>query len=171
MLKPIMFVGTASDVGKSVITTGFCRILKQDGYHPAPFKAQNMSLNSFVTPEGLELGRAQAVQAEAAGIPCHSDMNPVLLNPTGDSHAQLVLHGKPAGSQSAYDYFMGRHRAALWEEVKQSYDGLARRYNPVVLEGAGSISELNLRSRDITNMRMAIHAGADVYLIADIDRG
>jgi adenosylcobyric acid synthase len=166
-----MFVGTASDVGKSVITAGFCRILAQDGRQPAPFKAQNMSLNSYVTPEGLEIGRAQAVQAEAAGIPCHSDMNPVLLKPTGDSHAQLVLNGKPAGSQSAYDYFMGRDRSALWEEVKSAYDRLAKRFNPVVLEGAGSISELNLWKRDITNMRMALHAGADVYLIADIDRG
>src|SRR5882762_9244633 len=171
LLRPLMFVGTASDVGKSVITAGFCRILQQDGYHPAPFKAQNMSLNSYVTPEGLEIGRAQAVQAEAAGIPCHGEMNPVLLKPTGDSHAQLVLHGKPAGSQSAYDYFMGRDRTALWEEVKGAYDRLAARFNPIVLEGAGSISELNLRKRDITNMRMALHAKADVYLIADIDRG
>jgi adenosylcobyric acid synthase len=170
-LRPLMFVGTASDVGKSVITAGFCRILQQDGHHPAPFKAQNMSLNSYVTPEGLEIGRAQAVQAEAAGIPCHSDMNPVLLKPTGDRNAQLVLHGKPAGNQSAYDYFMGKDRAALWEEVKNAYDRLAARYNPVVLEGAGSISELNLRKRDITNMRMALHAKADVYLVADIDRG
>jgi len=166
-----MFVGTASDVGKSVITAGFCRILAQDGWNPAPFKAQNMSLNSFVTPDGLEIGRAQAVQAEAAGIPCHSDMNPVLLKPTGDTHAQLVLHGKPAGNQSAYDYFMGRDRGALWEEVTGAYGRLAARFNPVILEGAGSISELNLRQRDITNMRMALHAGADVYLIADIDRG
>ncbi len=166
-----MFVGTASDVGKSVITAGFCRILLQDGLRPAPFKAQNMSLNSYVTPEGLEIGRAQAVQAEAAGISCHSDMNPVLLKPTGDTHAQLVLNGKPAGSQSAYDYFMGKDRGALWEEVKGAYDRLTKHYNPIVLEGAGSISELNLRQRDITNMRMALHAGADVYLIADIDRG
>jgi len=109
-----MFVGTASDVGKSVITAGFCRILLQDGYHPAPFKAQNMSLNSYVTPDGREIGRAQAVQAEAAGIPCSSDMNPVLLKPTSDRHAQLVLHGRPAGHQSAYEYFMGNDRAALW---------------------------------------------------------
>jgi adenosylcobyric acid synthase len=166
-----MFVGTASDVGKSVITAGFCRILQQDGYRPAPFKAQNMSLNSYVTPEGLEIGRAQAVQAEAAGIPCSSDMNPVLLKPTGDRNAQLVLNGKPAGNQSAYDYFMGKDRAALWEEVKKAFHRLSAQYNPVVLEGAGSISELNLRERDITNMRMALHAKADVYLIADIDRG
>jgi adenosylcobyric acid synthase len=166
-----MFVGTASDVGKSVITAGFCRILLQDGYRPAPFKAQNMSLNSYVTPDGREIGRAQAVQAEAAGIPCSSDMNPVLLKPTSDRHAQLVLHGRPAGHQSAYEYFMGNNRAALWGEVKDAYDRLALRYHPIVLEGAGSISELNLRQRDITNMRMALHAGADVYLIADIDRG
>lgn len=167
----IMFVGTASDVGKSVITAGMCRILRQDGYRPSPFKAQNMSLNSYVTPDGLEIGRAQAVQAEAAGIPCHSDMNPVLLKPTGDSHAQLVLHGKPAGNHSAWDYFMGRDREALWEEVKGAYDRLAASYDPIVLEGAGSISEMNLWRRDIVNMRMALHARADVYLIADIDRG
>jgi adenosylcobyric acid synthase len=166
-----MFVGTASDVGKSIITAGFCRILRQEGYRPAPFKAQNMSLNSYVTPEGLEIGRAQAVQAEAAGIPCNSDMNPVLLKPTGDTHAQLVLHGKPAGNRSAYDYFMGKDRAALWEEVCGAYDRLSQQYNPIVLEGAGSISELNLKKRDITNMRMALYCQADVYLIADIDRG
>ena len=170
-LKPLMFVGTASDVGKSVITTGFCRILRQDGYHPAPFKAQNMSLNSFVTPDGLEIGRAQAVQAEAAGIACHSDMNPVLLKPTSDKNAQLVLHGKPAGNQSAYDYFMGRDKAHLWDEVRSAFDRLSRQYDPIVLEGAGSISEINLRQRDLTNMRMALHARADVYLVADIDRG
>jgi adenosylcobyric acid synthase len=166
-----MFVGTASDVGKSVIATGFCRILKQDGYGPAPFKAQNMSLNSYVTPDGLEIGRAQAVQAEAAGIPCSSDMNPVLLKPTGDSMSQLVLHGKPAGNQSAWEYFMQHDKAALWEEVKAAFDRLSQRSNPVVMEGAGSISELNLKRRDITNMRMALHAGAAVYLVADIDKG
>jgi adenosylcobyric acid synthase len=170
-IRPLMIVGTASDVGKSVITAGFCRILLQDGYRPAPFKAQNMSLNSYVTPEGLEIGRAQAVQAEAAGVPCHSDMNPVLLKPTGDSHAQLVLNGKPAGNQSAYDYFMGSDPGPLWGEVRKAFDRLADRYRPIVLEGAGSISELNLRQRDLTNMRMARYAGADVYLVADIDKG
>jgi adenosylcobyric acid synthase len=171
LLRPVMFVGTASDVGKSVITAGFCRIFKQDGYTPAPFKAQNMSLNSYATPEGLEIGRAQAVQAEAAGIPCHTDMNPVLLKPTNDQTAQLVLHGKPAGNQSAWEYFMEDDKRALFEEVKQSFNRLSHRYNPVVMEGAGSISELNLRQKDITNMRMALHAGAAVYLVADIDRG
>jgi adenosylcobyric acid synthase len=170
-LKPIMFVGTGSDVGKSVITAGFCRIFKQDGYEPAPFKAQNMSLNSYVTAEGLEIGRAQAVQAEAAQIPCLSDMNPVLLKPTSDQSSQVVLNGKPIGNQSAYSYFMANDRQELFTAVKQSFDRLATQYNPIVMEGAGSISELNLKHRDITNLRMAAHAGAATYLIADIDKG
>ncbi|THU38507.1 cobyric acid synthase [Niastella caeni] len=166
-----MFVGTASDVGKSIITAGFCRILKQDGYHPAPFKGQNMSLNSYATPEGFEIGRAQAVQAEAAGIPCHTDMNPVLLKPVSDKSSQVVLNGKPIGTQSAWEYFMGNDRQELFAEVTKAYDRLAARYAPVVMEGAGSISELNLKQRDITNMRMAMHANAATYLIGDIDRG
>jgi adenosylcobyric acid synthase len=170
-LRPLMFVGTASDVGKSIITAGFCRILKQDGYHPAPFKGQNMSLNSYATPEGFEIGRAQAVQAEAAGISCHTDMNPVLLKPVNDKSSQVVLNGKPVGTQSAWEYFMGNNRQELFEEVTKAYDRLAARYAPVVMEGAGSISELNLKQRDITNMRMAIHANAATYLIGDIDRG
>ncbi|GAB3765020.1 cobyric acid synthase [Spirosoma pomorum] len=170
-LRPIMFVGTASDVGKSVITAGFCRIFKQDGYQPAPFKAQNMSLNSYATPDGLEIGRAQAVQAEAAGSVCHTDMNPVLLKPTNDKSSQVILNGKPVGNQSAYDYFMGNDRAALFSAVKQAFDRLADQYSPIVMEGAGSISELNLKHRDITNLRMAQHAGAATYLIGDIDRG
>lgn len=166
-----MFVGTSSDVGKSVITAGFCRIFKQDGYAPAPFKAQNMSLNSYATPEGLEIGRAQAVQAEAAGIPCHTDMNPVLLKPTSDKTSQVILNGKSIGNQTAKEYFMSGDRSALFEEVKLAYSRLASRYHPIVMEGAGSISELNLKARDITNMRMAIAAGAATYLITDIDRG
>ncbi len=170
-LSPVMFVGTSSDVGKSVITAGFCRIFKQDGYTPAPFKAQNMSLNSYATPEGLEIGRAQAVQAEAAGIPCHTDMNPVLLKPTTDKTSQVILNGKSIGNQTAKEYFMSGDRAALFEEVKLAYGRLSSRYNPIVMEGAGSISELNLKQRDITNMRMAIAAGAVTYLITDIDRG
>ncbi|WP_044219436.1 cobyric acid synthase [Chitinophaga pinensis] len=170
-LKSIMFAGTASDVGKSLINTGFCRIFKQDGYHPAPFKAQNMSLNSYATPDGFEIGRAQAVQAEACGIPCSTDMNPVLLKPTSDKASQVVLLGKPVGSQSAYDYFMGNNKQELFAASKAAYDRLYQLHNPVVMEGAGSISELNLKHRDITNMRMALHANADVYLVADIDRG
>jgi len=170
-LRPVMFVGTSSDVGKSVITAGFCRIFKQDGYSPAPFKAQNMSLNSYATPEGLEIGRAQAVQAEAAGIPCHTDMNPVLLKPTNDQTAQVILNGKPIGNQSAKEYFLSNDRTELFEEVKRAWQRLASRYSPIVMEGAGSISELNLKKRDITNMRMAIAAGAATYLITDIDKG
>lgn len=170
-LRPLMFVGTGSDVGKSIINTGFCRILKQDGYHPAPFKAQNMSLNSFATPEGFEIGRAQAVQAEACGLACHTDMNPVLLKPTNDTSSQVVLNGKPIGTQTAVDYFMGNNKLALFDEAKSAFHRLNKRYNPIVLEGAGSISELNLKTRDITNMRMAIEANAATYLIADIDKG
>lgn len=170
-LRPIMFVGTGSDVGKSVITAGFCRIFKQDGYQPAPFKGQNMSLNSYVTADGLELGRAQAVQAEAAGIPCHSDMNPVLLKPTSDKSSQVILNGKPVGNQTAYDYFMANDRSELFLAVKQAFDRLSARYSPIVMEGAGSISELNLKHRDITNLRMAAYAGAATYLVGDIDKG
>ncbi|MBD2768699.1 cobyric acid synthase [Hymenobacter sp. BT664] len=166
-----MFVGTASDVGKSIIAAGFCRLFRQDGHRPAPFKAQNMSLNSYATPEGLEIGRAQAVQAEAAGIPCHVDMNPVLLKPTSDQASQVVLNGRPIGTQSAYEYFRENDRHELFTAATRAYDRLATRFAPIVLEGAGSISELNLKRRDIANLRMARHAGAATYLVADIDRG
>lgn len=166
-----MFAGTGSDVGKSIIAAAFCRIFKQDGYQPAPFKAQNMALNSYATPQGLEIGRAQAVQAEAAGIPCHTDMNPLLLKPQSDHTSQVVLHGRPIGNRNAYDYFRKEGREELRGEVCNAYDRLALRYNPVVMEGAGSISEINLRDSDIVNLPMAIHAGADVILVGDIDRG
>jgi len=166
-----MFVGTGSDVGKSIIAAGMCRILKQDGYHPAPFKAQNMSLNSFVTQEGLEIGRAQAVQADACGIPCTTEMNPVLLKPTSDKSSQIVLHGKPVGNKTAKDYFLGNDKENLFREAQQAFTSLSKKHNPIVLEGAGSISELNLKHRDIVNMRMAKFANANVYLIADIDKG
>lgn len=171
-LKPIMFVGTCSDAGKSVINAAFCRIFFQDGYHPAPFKAQNMSLNSFSTPEGGEMGRAQVVQAEACRVVPHTDMNPVLLKPTNDKSSQVVLNGKPVGNMSAKDYFGKQlQREELFREVCEAFQRLEKLYNPIVLEGAGSISELNLRDRDITNMRMAMKAGASTYLVADIDRG
>lgn len=170
-LHPIMFVGTGSDVGKSIIATAFCRIFRQDGYCPVPFKAQNMALNSFATPEGLEIGRAQAVQAEAAGVPCHTDMNPLLLKPQSEHTSQVVLNGRPIGTQHAYDYFRKEGREELRREVCAAYDRLSARYNPVVLEGAGSISEINLRDTDLVNMPMALHAGADVILVGDIDRG
>lgn len=170
-LHPLMFVGTGSDVGKSVIAAGFCRIFLQDGYHPAPFKAQNMSLNSYATPEGLEIGRAQAVQAEAAGIPCHTDMNPILLKPQSDHTSQVVLNGKPVGNQSAGSYFRQEGREELRREVHAAFDRLASSYNPIVMEGAGSVSEINLREIDLVNMPMAMYAKADVILVADIDRG
>lgn len=170
-LKPLMFVGTGSDVGKSIINTAFCRILLQDGYSPAPFKAQNMSLNSYATPDGLEIGRAQAVQAEACGLECIVDMNPVLLKPTGNMQSQVVLHGKPVGNQTAKEYFLSDNKSHLFEEVVKAYSRLESKFNPIVLEGAGSISELNLKARDITNMRMAKEVNASTYLIADIDKG
>lgn len=166
-----MFAGTGSDVGKSIIAAAFCRIFRQDGYHPAPFKAQNMALNSYATPEGLEIGRAQAVQAEAAGVPCHTDMNPLLLKPSSDHTSQVVLNGRPIGNRDAYDYFRVEGRDELRREVCAAYDRLAARYNPVILEGAGSISEINLRDTDLVNLPMALHAGADVILVGDIDRG
>ena len=170
-LHPLMLAGTGSDVGKSIIAAAFCRIFLQDGYHPAPFKAQNMALNSYATPEGLEIGRAQAVQAEAAGVPCHTDMNPLLLKPSSDHTSQVVLNGRPIGNRNAYEYFRREGREELRKEVHAAFDRLAARYNPVVMEGAGSISEINLRDSDLVNLPMAMHAGADVILVADIDRG
>lgn len=168
-MRSVMLAGTGSDVGKSILATGLCRIFLQDGYHPAPFKAQNMALNSYATPEGLEIGRAQAVQAEAAGIPCHTDMNPLLLKPNSDHTSQVVLNGKPVGNKSAYEYW--RNDPALRQEVHAAYDRLAAKYNPIVLEGAGSVSELNLRDHDLVNLPMARYADAAVILVADIDRG
>ena len=184
-----MLAGTGSDVGKSILAAAFCRIFRQDGYAPAPFKAQNMALNSYATPEGLEIGRAQAVQAEAAGIPCHTDMNPLLLKPSSDHTSQVVLNGKPLGNKDAYDYwkptpnpfFASKASQApsaqrgggidFRQEVCAAFDRLAARYNPIVMEGAGSIAEINLRDRDLVNMSMARHAKADVILVGDIDRG
>lgn len=166
-----MFVGTGSDVGKSVINAAFCRILLQDGYHPAPFKAQNMSLNSYASAEGLEMGRAQVVQAEACGIPCESAMNPILLKPTSEQRAQVILNGKPLVTQSAQEYFLGTDRQFLFDEAMKAFRNLQSRYNPIVLEGAGSISEMNLWDKDVTNMRVAVECNASTILIADIDRG
>ncbi|MBI9065920.1 MAG: cobyric acid synthase [Salinivirgaceae bacterium] len=170
-LRPIMFVGTGSDVGKSIINAAFCRIFLQDGFKPAPFKAQNMSLNSYATPDGLEIGRAQAVQAEACGLESKVEMNPILLKPTSEMNAQIVLNGKPLGNKSASEYFLGSDRDALFAEVMKSYDKLFEHYNPLVIEGAGSISEMNLWDKDIVNMRVALASNAATYLIADIDRG
>ena len=171
-LHPLMFVGTGSDVGKSILAAAFCRIFRQDGYAPAPFKAQNMALNSYATPDGFEIGRAQAVQAEAAGIPCETDMNPLLLKPSSDHTSQVVLHGKPVGNQHAYDYWRrGTSDIDYRQEVCTAFDRLSAKYNPIVMEGAGSISEINLRDTDLVNLPMARHAHADVLLVGDIDRG
>ena len=171
-LHPLMFVGTGSDVGKSILAAAFCRIFRQDGYTPAPFKAQNMALNSYATPDGFEIGRAQAVQAEAAGIPCETDMNPLLLKPSSDHTSQVVLHGKPVGNQHAYDYWRrGVSDIDYRQEVCTAFDRLSAKYNPIVMEGAGSISEINLRDTDLVNLPMARHAHADVLLVGDIDRG
>ena len=175
-----MFAGTGSDVGKSIVAAAFCRIFKQDGYQPAPFKAQNMALNSYATPEGFEIGRAQAVQAEAAGIPCHTDMNPLLLKPQSDHTSQVVLNGRPIGNKDAYDYWREKSvqrgspslsHPDFRSEVHAAFDRLSARYNPIVMEGAGSIAEINLKDRDLVNMSMARHAKADVILVGDIDRG
>ncbi|NLV53763.1 MAG: cobyric acid synthase [Bacteroidales bacterium] len=170
-LRPLMLVGTGSDVGKSVLSTALCRIFLQDGFHPAPFKAQNMALNSYATPDGLEIGRAQAVQAEACGLPPHTDMNPLLLKPNSEHTTQVVLNGKPIGNRSAYEYFRKDGREHLRAEVNAAFSRLSAQYNPIVMEGAGSVSEINLRDSDLVNMPMARQADADVLLVADIDRG
>ena len=171
ILHPVMLAGTGSDVGKSVLVAALCRIFRQDGYSPAPFKAQNMALNSYATPDGLEIGRAQAMQAEAAGIPCSVYMNPLLLKPIGNLTSQVVLMGTPIGNRTARESFGGEGREALRQTVNQAYDHLAAQHNPVVLEGAGSLAEINLRHVDLVNLPMARHAGADVILVGDIDRG
>jgi adenosylcobyric acid synthase len=161
--------GTASDVGKSVVATALCRIMSDAGVSVAPYKAQNMSNNSYVTPGGGEMGRAQIAQAEAARVEPHVDMNPVLLKPAGDTVSQVVLHGKAIGNLAAADYF--RDTSALRSEARASLDRLRRDYEFVVMEGAGSCAEVNLRERDIVNFPAARDCDAPVLLIADIDRG
>ncbi|GAA5096087.1 hypothetical protein GCM10023338_06090 [Wohlfahrtiimonas larvae] len=170
-LAPIMFVGTGSDVGKSVITTGFCRIFKQDGYQPAPFKAQNMSNFSVILDDGTEMAIAQSTQAEAAGISPTVDMNPIMLKPTADHQSNVLLLGKSLGVKNAYEYFRGEGWQHLRDEAHRAYDRLAEQYSPMVLEGAGSISELNLKDRDMVNLAMGIYAKANIILVADIERG
>ena len=167
--RVLMVQGTASHVGKSVLVSALCRILRQDGLRVAPFKAQNMSNNSYVTPDGAEIGRAQAVQAEAAGVEARVEMNPVLLKPEADSHAQVVLMGRPWMSARARDYF--EMKATLWDSVASSLDTLRREHDVVVIEGAGSPAEINLKATEIVNMRVALHADAPVLLCGDIDRG
>jgi adenosylcobyric acid synthase len=165
----IAVLGTGSDVGKSIVVAALCRVLRRRGVRVAPFKAQNMSNNSGVTPEGLEMGRAQIVQAEAARIPPHVDMNPILLKPTSEIGAQVVLLGKARGNSTAGDYHA--RKEPLFHEAAGALERLRRRFELVVMEGAGSCAEVNLMAGDIANLRMAEQAAAPVILVADIHRG
>ena len=167
--KALMVLGTASDAGKSLTVGALCRIMRQDGFDVAPFKAQNMALNSFATREGHEIGRAQAMQAEAARVTPHVDMNPILLKPTSDVGSQVVVNGKVLGNFSGVDYY--RLKPQLLEAVSSAYRRLAARHQVVVLEGAGSPVEMNLKDRDVVNMKMAEIADAACLLVTDIDRG
>lgn len=167
--KTIMFLGTGSDVGKSIATAAFCRIFKRRGFSPAPFKAQNMSNNSYITLEGGEIGRAQVVQAEAAGLVPSNDMNPVLLKPSSGLGAQIVVQGRVYGQMTAAGYH--GHKKTLTGAVMESFHRLAAQHDIIVLEGAGSCCEVNLRRNDIVNFSMAKKANAPCLLVADIDRG
>ncbi len=169
MARAIMIQGTMSNAGKSLLAAGLCRIFRQDGYKVAPFKAQNMALNSFITPEGLEMGRAQVMQAEAAGIQPSVLMNPILLKPTNDAGSQVIVNGEVMGSMSAWDYY--DYKSQLIPKVREAYERLASQYDIIVIEGAGSPAEINLKRDDIVNMGMAKMAKAPVLLVGDIDRG
>jgi adenosylcobyric acid synthase len=165
-----MVLGTGSHVGKSLLTAALCRIFAQHGYRVAPFKSQNMSLNSAATFEGLEIGRAQALQAEAAGIAASVHMNPILIKPSGDQSSQVIVRGRIWGRVTAADYHRRRIEELL-PIVRESYDSLASRFDVIILEGAGSPAEINLKQHDIANMRMAEMADANCLLVGDIDRG
>ncbi len=169
MAKVIMVQGTASNAGKSVLVAALCRIFKQDGYKVAPFKSQNMALNSFITKDGLEMGRAQAMQAQACDIEPDVRMNPILLKPTSDCGSQVILNGKATGNQTAKEYFS--NKSTLKPFIKQTFDSLASDFDIIVIEGAGSPAEINLKQDDIVNMGMAKLANAPVLLVGDIDRG
>ena len=169
LARTLMVQGTTSSAGKSLLVTAFCRILQQLGVRVAPFKSQNMALNAYVTPDGREIGRAQAVQAEAAGLEPTVDMNPILLKPEGNSRSQIVVLGKSIGSMSAADYHA--HKPELRRVVTESLRRLRHAYDFVVIEGAGSPAEINLRERELVNMYVAREADAPVLLVGDIDRG
>ena len=169
MAKTIMIQGTMSNAGKSLLAAGLCRVLKQDGYRVAPFKSQNMALNSFITKDGGEMGRAQVVQAEAAGIEPDVRMNPILLKPTTDVGSQVIVNGRVQGNLPAMEYY--RRKRDLIPAVMEAYESLAREYDIIVIEGAGSPAEINLQENDIVNMGLARMVDAPVLLVGDIDRG
>ena len=164
-----MIQGTMSNVGKSLLAAGLCRIFRQDGYRVAPFKSQNMALNSYITRDGLEMGRAQVMQAEAAGVEPDVRMNPILLKPTTDTGSQVIVRGEVLGDMDARRYF--GFKKGLMPTVLEAYDSLAAEYDIVVIEGAGSPAEINLKKDDIVNMGLAMAVGAPVLLAGDIDRG
>src|SRR4028118_327730 len=169
-MKAIMVVGTTSHAGKSLITTALCRILSRRGWRVSPFKGQNMALNAYVTPNGGEIGHAQAVQAWAAGVmPC-VEMNPILLKPQGDMTSQVILMGKAVGKVSASDYYE-QYFDLGWRTIEESLQHLGTEFDLIVCEGAGSPAEINLKHRDLTNMRVAKHLNAPTLLVVDIDRG
>ena len=167
--RPLMILGSGSDVGKSLVVAGLCRLFRQEGIRVAPFKAQNMALNSFITPEGREMGRAQVLQAQAAGLAPHVDMNPILLKPSSEVGSQVIVHGKVYANLSAREYYLLKPR--LVRRVMDSFRRLSRAYDLIILEGAGSAVELNLKKNDLVNFSMAKRAGAAVLLVADIERG
>jgi adenosylcobyric acid synthase len=169
MAKAIMVQGTMSNAGKSLIAAGLCRIFTQDGYRVAPFKSQNMALNSYITEDGLEMGRAQVMQAEAANIAPDVRMNPILLKPTSDRGSQVIVNGEVVGDMSAAEYY--NHKQMMTPEIEKAYKSLAAENDIIVLEGAGSPAEINLMENDIVNMYMAKLAKAPVLLVGDIDRG
>ena len=169
MAKAIMVQGTMSNSGKSFLTAGLCRVFMQDGYKVAPFKSQNMALNSYITKDGLEIGRAQAMQAEACGIEPAVEMNPILLKPTSQVGSQVIVNGEVRGNMKAMDYY--RDKTKLRADVMEAYRRLDQEYEIIVIEGAGSPAEINLKDNDIVNMGMAKMAKAPVLLVGDIDRG
>lgn len=169
MAKVIMIQGTMSNAGKSLVTAGLCRVFKQDGYKVAPFKSQNMALNSFITKEGLEMGRAQVMQVEACGIEPSVNMNPILLKPTNDVGSQVIVNGEVLGNMSARDYY--KKKTELIPHIMEAYNNLAKEYDIIVMEGAGSPAEINLKENDIVNMGMAKLVNSPVLLVGDIDRG
>ncbi len=169
MAKNIMIQGTMSNAGKSLLAAGLCRVFKQDGYRTAPFKSQNMALNSFITAAGGEMGRAQVVQAEAASIPPDVRMNPILLKPTTDMGSQVIVNGAVQGNMRAMEYY--RRKPEFFPAVMAAYESLASEFDIIVIEGAGSPAEINLKRDDIVNMGLAKRVNAPVLLVGDIDRG